>query len=82
MTSVKGYVDEPGMYLEAYLTPGEGHLLNMLIDSGATVSLMSSRVYEPIDARKSPKLRKVSSKITTVGGSNRRVHGRRYQWTF
>lgn len=62
--SINIFVREAGMYVEGTI---EGEKVNILIDTGATISLLSTSVYQSL--AKPPKLSKSCIPLATVSGS-------------
>ena len=68
---------QQGLYIKAPLDWGSGGFqLQLLIDCGATVSLLDSRVYESIPEEVRPPLEAVEIKVTFADGSEQQCAGK------
>ncbi|MCG7878901.1 MAG: retropepsin-like aspartic protease, partial [Candidatus Thiodiazotropha endolucinida] len=63
---------EAGMYLPVHVN---GIKTDMLIDSGATASLISVDVYEKIELAERPRLKPVKGEMVAINGMNLKIHG-------
>ena len=64
---------EGGLYVAAKVN---GVKCNLLIDTGATVTLLSRRVQKKISVNSRPKLRPVSQTVLAAGGDQLNVYGK------
>ncbi|XP_069129135.1 uncharacterized protein [Argopecten irradians] len=64
---------EAGMYIEADV---HGSKVKLLVDTGATDSIISERVFDSITPSARPRLTKVHQDISTTGGDKLHVVGR------